>query len=106
VNFQAEESIGMAMVFTLVSQLQESLHNLVSTRMKWREQEAADVAKREIEARALPVSDTHKSKTPSHCRKKKPARVEHQSPQHRSQNGNGSLATKDCEVLPKKTKRR
>jgi len=59
----AEESIGMAMVFTLVSQLQESIQDLVSTRIKRREQEGTDAAKREIEkeearTRGTPVTFT------------------------------------------------
>lgn len=39
----------MAMVFTLATQLQESLHDLVSARVKRREQDAANAARREIE---------------------------------------------------------
>jgi len=53
----------MAMVFTLVSQLQESIQDLVSTRIKRREQEGADAAKREVEkeearTRGTPVTLT------------------------------------------------
>jgi len=45
-----EESIGMAMVFTLVSQLQDYLRILVDDRVELRKQEAADKARREVEA--------------------------------------------------------
>lgn len=62
----------MAMVFTLVSQLQESLHNLVNTRVKRREQEAADIAKREIEVRTLPASGTHKFSIPNFVERRSP----------------------------------
>jgi len=48
----------MAMVFTLVSQLQESIQDLVSTRIKRREQEGADAAKREVEVCASLIVHT------------------------------------------------
>lgn len=50
-DHQAEESLGMAMVFTLVSQLQEAVRDLVDTRVARRSQEAADTARREVEVR-------------------------------------------------------
>jgi hypothetical protein len=40
----------MAMIFTLVSQLQESLRSLVDTRVAKRQQIAEDAARREEEA--------------------------------------------------------
>jgi len=44
-----KESIGMAMIFTLVSQLQESLRSLVDARVAKRKQIAEDAARREEE---------------------------------------------------------
>ena len=48
---KGEESLGMAMVFTLVSQLQDYLRILVDDRVELRKQEAADKARREVEVR-------------------------------------------------------
>ncbi|KAF8326337.1 RWD-domain-containing protein [Cantharellus anzutake] len=58
-----EESLGMAMVFTLVSQLQESLGKLISEREELRKIEAAEKARRELEAetartRGTPVTSS------------------------------------------------
>ncbi|KAF8323188.1 RWD-domain-containing protein [Clavulina sp. PMI_390] len=44
-----EESLGMAMVFTLVSTLQESLRTLIDQRTTSREKAAAEAVRREIE---------------------------------------------------------
>ena len=47
---QGQESLGMAMVFTLVSQLQEALRFLVDDRVAKRKQRVEDAARREAEA--------------------------------------------------------
>jgi len=48
-NEVGKESMGMAMIFTLVSQLQESLRSLVDNRVAKRKQRVEDAARREAE---------------------------------------------------------